>query len=314
MKYSNGLKVILPLAVLVSMPMTIYAADNNYQYSASDKSMDSDCPSFQAEIDNAKESYNKQLVLDAFNGLIVNGNEDALSYWADDYIQHNPQIANGSAPVKSLFIDNRVANMEYDIGSAFAEGDFVVLHSRVTGFSATPLIVVDIMKVKDDKIVEHWDVVQDEVVAADTTSGNAMFPIERDEYSESTAQEQENRNTAIKVLNSMFGLLDASAVDQYFADDYIQHSPTIANGKQPVKDFINSIPKGTDLEFQVGFAVAEGDYVVLQSRYGALNATPFIAIDVYRFEDGKIKEHWDVIQNETPITDTVSGNPMFPAF
>ena len=58
---------------------------------------------------------------------------------------------------------------------AVADGDLVMVHGRYTGWGPKPMVAVDIFRVKGGKVVEHWDVMQEEVRAADTASGNAMF-------------------------------------------------------------------------------------------------------------------------------------------
>jgi predicted SnoaL-like aldol condensation-catalyzing enzyme len=65
--------------------------------------------------------------------------------------------------------------LTYEPGMAVADGDLVMVHGRYTGWGPKPMVAVDIFRVKDGKVVEHWDVMQEEVSAADTASGNAMF-------------------------------------------------------------------------------------------------------------------------------------------
>ena len=115
----------------------------------------------------------KAFVVKAVTELMVNGDLSAIDrYWAKDYIQHNPRVPNGSEGIKGLF-SNVSPNLKFEIGMVIAEGDKVVLHSRVEGFGPKPLIVVDIYRVEDGKIIEHWDVLQEEVT--ETASGNPMW-------------------------------------------------------------------------------------------------------------------------------------------
>jgi predicted SnoaL-like aldol condensation-catalyzing enzyme len=119
---------------------------------------------------------NKELVIKAVTEVFINGDATALDkYWSENYIQHNPQIPNGREALKQLISGG--GNMKYEMGLVVADGDFVMVHARITGFGPKPLIAVDIFRVKEGKLVEHWDVLQEEVPAENTASKNSMFPI-----------------------------------------------------------------------------------------------------------------------------------------
>lgn len=115
----------------------------------------------------------KELVIKATTELFIDGDTGAVDrYFAEDYIQRNPMFASGREVIKGLF-GNMPPNFKYERGMVIAEGDLVAVHARYTGFGPKPLIAVDIFRVENGKIVEHWDVLQEEVL--DTKSGNAMF-------------------------------------------------------------------------------------------------------------------------------------------
>ncbi len=54
-----------------------------------------------------------------------------------------------------------------------------------------------------------------------------------------------------------------------------------------------------------------GDLVMLYSRYTGIAPKPMIALDIFRLENGKLVEHWDLMQEETPVAQTKCGRPMF---
>ena len=68
-----------------------------------------------------------------------------------------------------------VHGLTYEPGMTVADGDLVMVHGRYTGWGPKPMVAVDIFRVENGKVVEHWDVMQEEVPASDTASGNAMF-------------------------------------------------------------------------------------------------------------------------------------------
>lgn len=120
---------------------------------------------------------NKELVRKALTELFVQGDVTALDrYWSDSYIQHNPYIANGHESVKQLF-SSVSPDFRYEFSLIVEDSDFVMVHGRYTGVGPKPLIAVDIFRVTNGKLSEHWDVLQEEVPAENTASKNPMFPI-----------------------------------------------------------------------------------------------------------------------------------------
>ncbi len=63
------------------------------------------------------------------------------------------------------------------------------------------------------------------------------------------------------------------------------------------------------MKYKEGFLVSEGDLVMVHGRYTGIDPKPMIAVDIFRIVEGKIAEHWDVLQEE--VAATVSGNSMF---
>ena len=114
---------------------------------------------------------NKALVLEAFDTLF-NKREYAQAerYWSPDYIQHSAHIAPGREGLFNL-IKGIPATLRYEPGLIAAEGDFVIVHGRFSGFGApVNWIAADIVRVKDAVLVEHWDVIQDEATKEQSKS------------------------------------------------------------------------------------------------------------------------------------------------
>ncbi len=66
-------------------------------------------------------------------------------------------------------------NKRLVLDAFLAEGDFVIIHGRFSGFQPTNWIAADILRMKDGVLLEHWDVVQDEATKAESKSGLPMF-------------------------------------------------------------------------------------------------------------------------------------------
>jgi deazaflavin-dependent oxidoreductase (nitroreductase family) len=127
-------------------------------------------------IGNPAEERNKTLVLEAFDTLFNRRDYAAAQrFWSPDYIQHSAHIEPGRDGLFNL-IKASPAEMRYENALTIANGDYVMLHGR---FSNTGLpanwIAVDVVRIQDGLLAEHWDVLQDEATAAESTSGLPMF-------------------------------------------------------------------------------------------------------------------------------------------
>ena len=118
-----------------------------------------------------------------------------------------------------------------------------------------------------------------------------------------------NKEIALTVLRGAFIDRDPGVVEKFFAPTYTQHNPSIPNGPAPIPGLIASL--GRDFSYEPGMAAAEGDLVMVHGRYVGWGPKPMIAVDIFRVADGKVAEHWDVMQEEVPASATASGNPMF---
>jgi predicted SnoaL-like aldol condensation-catalyzing enzyme len=118
---------------------------------------------------------NKQIALRALTGAFIDRDPSVVDkYFAADYIQHNPSIPSGPAAIKDL-IPKLPKEFSYQPGMVVAEGDLVMVHGRYLGWGPKPMVAVDMFRLKDGKVVEHWDVMREEVPASATASGNPMF-------------------------------------------------------------------------------------------------------------------------------------------
>jgi predicted SnoaL-like aldol condensation-catalyzing enzyme len=122
------------------------------------------------------QERNKALVLEAFDTLFNKRDYAAAErYWSPDYIQHSAHIEPGR---EGLF--NRIKGipptLKYEAGVIVADGDFVIVHGRFSGFGApVNWIAADILRIEDGLLVEHWDVIQDEATKEQSKSGKPMF-------------------------------------------------------------------------------------------------------------------------------------------
>lgn len=117
-----------------------------------------------------------------------------------------------------------------------------------------------------------------------------------------------NKELVTKAITRLFIEKDASVLDEYWAENYIQHNPMFPSGREVLRGLLASMPE--DFHYEMGIVIAEGDFVFVNGRYTGFAPKPMIACDVFKVIGGKIVEHWDTLQEE--VLETASGNPMFP--
>jgi len=121
---------------------------------------------------------------------------------------------------------------------------------------------------------------------------------------------ERNKALLLEAFDTLFNKRDYIAANRLWSDHYIQHSAHIAPGRDGLFDLIRTLPD--TLRYENQLVVAEGDYVIAHGRFsGNGRAAAWIAADIVRFENGKLAEHWDVLQEEATESQAVSGLPMF---
>jgi predicted SnoaL-like aldol condensation-catalyzing enzyme len=126
----------------------------------------------------------------------------------------------------------------------------------------------------------------------------------------SNSSRERNKAIVLEAFETLFNKRDYVAAERFWSPNYIQHSAHIPPGREGLFNLVRSLPETLHYENQL--IVAEGDYAIAHGRFtGMGRASAWIAADVVRFEDGFLKEHWDVLQEEATKAETVSGLPMF---
>ena len=127
-------------------------------------------------MSQTKQERNKALVLQAFDTLF-NKRDYAVAerFWSPKYIQHSAHIEPGREGLFNL-VKSMPPTLKYESGLVIADGDYVILHGRFSGFGLPAnWIVADILRIEDGILVEHWDVIQDEATQEQSKSGRPMF-------------------------------------------------------------------------------------------------------------------------------------------
>jgi predicted SnoaL-like aldol condensation-catalyzing enzyme len=240
----------------------------------------------------------KQVASNLFTAVFTDFDEQAAADLLDpDYIQHNPIIPTGAAPLLGFLPALKESGIAATTHRIISEGDVVVLHNTYTNadaFGGETMVAFDIIRVDGDKAVEHWDNLQ--APPATTASGRSMTdgPTEVTDL-HLTA---ENKALVSSFLDEVFlgGAVDKAG--HFITDEpgaYHQHNPLLGDGLDTMQAGLAALAE-TGLEFsKVHRVVAEGNFVfsVTEGRFGGEPAAFF---DLWRVQDGRIVEHWDVIE------------------
>ena len=125
-----------------------------------------------------------------------------------------------------------------------------------------------------------------------------------------TTTPEQNRVIVLEAFDTLFNKHDYGAAAKFWSPDYVQHSAHIKPGREGLFNLIKSMPD--DLAHEVDFSMVEGDMVMIRGRFtGHGQPAPWIAVDFVRIEDGLLREHWDVIEDEVARENSLSGLPMF---
>ena len=130
----------------------------------------------EGEMTQTVEEKNKALVLEAFETLFNKKDYAAAErFWSPSYIQHSKHIPPGRDGLFGL-IKTVPEAMRYENGAILAEGNLLMLHGRITGLGLPAnWIVVDIVRLENGLLAEHWDVIEDEATRETSVSGLPMF-------------------------------------------------------------------------------------------------------------------------------------------
>lgn len=130
-----------------------------------------------SQTHSAEEKANLETVLAFYEkGLNQKNADEALKFVGDQYIQHNPNAADGPEGFRKFiaFLRDKHPQSHSEIKASFVDGDHVILHVHAVRDPGTRgNAIIDIFRLEDGKIVEHWDTVQP--IPETSANSNTMF-------------------------------------------------------------------------------------------------------------------------------------------
>jgi predicted SnoaL-like aldol condensation-catalyzing enzyme len=215
-----------------------------------------------------------------------------------DYIQHNVQANDGRQGLLEF-----VAFLQAQGGTAveihrkLADGDRVALHSTY-GTGLDRRVAFDVFRLENGQLAEHWDALQTYVDETNSVNGNTM--VDGSTTIQDRQLTEQNRQLVTTMVREVFVEGQLARLADYVGDPYIQHNPLSDNGLVGAQAFFNAVAAQGVL---VGYTesplvVAEGNFVLVGSAgYLGVNTEGVtVFYDLFRVDQGKLVEHWDVIQ------------------
>lgn len=250
---------------------------------------------------------NKQKVVSLLKAIETGATEPVGYINPNKYIQHNLGVADGLAGFGALLQALPPNSAKVNTVRSFQDGNFVFTHTDYNFFG--PKIGFDIFRFEDGKIVEHWDNLQE--TAKPNPSGHTMID-------GATEVKDPNKTEANKTLVRSFvdDILVNGKMEKlagYFdGDNYIQHNPLIPDQLSGLGKALGEWAKqGITMKYDtIHKVLGEGNFVLVVSEgYLAGKHTSFY--DLFRVENGKIAEHWDVIEPIAPKESWKNNNGKF---
>ncbi len=254
------------------------------------------------------ELSNKEKVVALLNSFNT-GDQTPISYInAEKYIQHNLAVGDGLAGFGEVMKNAPEGGFKANVIRAFEDGNYVFTHTEYDFFG--PKAGFDVFRFEDGKIVEHWDNLIE--VQKPNPSGRTQF----DGTADISDKEKTESNKKV-VTDFIEKVLLGHEMDKLTTyinpEKYLQHNPAVADGLDGFGEAMKYFAEnGLVMEYtKLHKVLGEGNFVLSMSegKFGKGEHTAFY--DLFRLEDGKIVEHWDVIQAIPPQSEWKNTNGKF---
>ena len=254
------------------------------------------------------EISNKEKVVALLKSIETGAQEPVGYINAGKYIQHNLGVADGLAGFGAVLQQLPPNLTKVNTVRAFQDGDFVFTHTDYNFFG--PKIGFDIFRFENGKIIEHWDNLLEKPITANP-SGHTMIdgPTTVKDVDKTEANKAFAKNFVTDIL--MNGKMEKLA--GYFdGDNYVQHNPQIGDGLSGLGKALEAMAaQGVVMKYdKTHMILGEGNFVLVVSE-GSFAGQPTSFYDLFRVENDKIAEHWDVMETIADKKDWKNNNGKF---
>ena len=254
----------------------------------------------------------KEKALALISTFASSDTETARKLLAENYIQHNLAYAPGrDAFISSIeYLASAPAKTTVENIRAFEDGDKVFLQTVYNFAGAGKQVAFDIFRFDEDGLIaEHWDNLA--TLAGTNPSGHTQI----DGYTqlEDLDKTEENRALVESFLYDVMQGKHPEKTASYFdGDKYIQHNTGIADGLSGLGSALEALGKqGINMIYDRTHVVLSQGNFVLGVSEGTFGGVPTSYYDLWRVENGKIAEHWDVMETIADPSTWQNSNGKF---
>lgn len=221
--------------------------------------------------------------------------EAVEAYTGNRYTQHSTGVKDERDGFIEFFTDfvKRNPKRDIEIVRGWEDGRYVFLHAyQSLNDGKQQYVTTDFFDTDDDgKIVEHWDVI------GEFKGSNPSGRTQVDGATEITDLDRTEENKAVvkaMLENCLFPGARPDRIEDYFAEDYLQHNPDVGDGLAVVRKLAQN--KNRQLVYnEIVLIVGRGSFVATLCK-ASWEGNPLAQVDIVRLEDGKIVEHWDNVE------------------
>ena len=243
------------------------------------------------KLENAKGLY--------LEGINQGRPHEALDkYLGDRYTQHSAGVADGKDGFLEFFLPFLERNPVRDIKlvRSIEDGQYVFVHAHQSlNNGEYYYVTADIFDTdQDDKIIEHWDVIQEEV--RQTASGRSM--VDGPTEIEDEEKTEDNRKIVGDFCEKVLVGSQYDLITEFISTgEYLQHNPAVEDGIAGFQKFAGELhAKGIAMKYEkVHKLLVQGNFAATLSHV-KMDEKDWCVIDIFRVKEGKIVEHWDVME------------------
>jgi len=261
---------------------------------------------------NNNKMTNKEIV-GTFLGAVIKNDPETMRRLANaDYIQHNPFLPTGLEPFIQMLPVLQENGTTAENIRMFQDGNYVFMHNiwrNAKPFGADEMVSFDIIRIDENgKVAEHWDAMTP--LVKETVNGRTQTDGPTDVRDLDKTEANKALAKAL-VEDVLMGKNPNKITDYISAETYHQHNPDIKDGLQGIVEAVEYLSSQNNM-FQytkIHKVLGQGNFVLTVSE-GNWNNTNNVFYDLFRIENDKIVEHWDVIQ-PIPTEGLANDNGMF---